>query len=211
LKSTDRLTLPTVPTAPVPTAPVPTDWYALHLLWQGGKDVVQQGLTHQQLAPTWQMLLLGDGSPTRQLQLLTGEPTEVDVIEMAQTNDVEGVPEAIDMLSAPLVRRQVWLQTASGQRTAYATSWWEADRVDEFLHNQSLPIGLNVARSRKELYRDIQGIYYGHSDALELAFGYPGPFWGRHYLFWHQGQPITLIYEVFSPYLIKYLGETRLD
>ena len=84
-------------------------------------------------------------------QLLTGEPTEVDVIEMAQINDVEGAPEAIDMLSAPLVRRQVWLQTASGQRTAYATSWWEADRVDEFLHNQSLPIGLNVARSRKRV------------------------------------------------------------
>ncbi|MBD3882281.1 chorismate lyase [Phormidium tenue FACHB-886] len=200
-KPPKSLTLPTAPTA----------WYALHPLWQGNKDVVQRGLAHQQLAPTWQMLLLGDGSPTRQLQLLTGEPTEVDVLEMAQIDEPDGAPEAIEMLSAPLVRRQVWLQTASGQRTAYATSWWVADRVDEFLHNQSLPIGLNVARSRKELYRDIQGIHYGHSAALELAFGYPGPFWGRHYLFWHQGQPITLIYEVFSPYLTQYLGPTRLD
>jgi chorismate lyase len=57
-----------------------------------------------------------------------------------------------------------------------------------------------------ELYRDIQGVHYGRSEALEQAFGEQGPFWGRHYLFWHHGKPLTLIYEVFSPYLRKYLG-----
>ena len=41
---------------------------------------------------------------------------------------------------------------------------------------------------------------------LEQAFNESGPFWGRHYLFWHHGQPLTLIYEVFSPYLRNYLG-----
>jgi chorismate lyase len=56
------------------------------------------------------------------------------------------------------------------------------------------------------LYRDVQGIYYGHSEALESGFQEKGPFWGRHYLFWHHGQPLTLIYEVFSPFLTKYLG-----
>jgi chorismate lyase len=158
------------------------------------------------------MLLLGDGSPTRHLQLLTGELTEVDVIDMSLVGeDPDGAPEPVEVLSGALLRRQVWLRTASGQRMAYATSWWEASHVDEYLQNRSIPIWANLARSRTELYRDIQGVQYGHSTALELAFGQPGPFWGRYYLFWHHGRPITLIYEVFSPYLTKYLGPTRLE
>lgn len=168
---------------------------------------MQQGLPHTQLAPAWQMLLLGDGSPTRHLQLLTGEPTEVDVIDMSLVGmDADGAPEQIQAVPGPRLRRQVWLRTASGQRLAYATSWWEASHVDEYLQNRSLPIWASLARLRTELYRDVQGIYYGHSPALESAFEQAGPFWGRHYLFWHHGKPLTLIYEVFSPYLTKYLG-----
>jgi chorismate lyase len=78
--------------------------------------------------------------------------------------------------------------------------------VDEYLQNRSLPIWASLARLRTELYRDVQGVYHGHSAELEQAFEQTGPFWGRHYLFWHHGQPLTLIYEVFSPYLEKYLG-----
>ncbi|NJR65703.1 MAG: DUF98 domain-containing protein [Leptolyngbyaceae cyanobacterium CRU_2_3] len=191
---------------------LPTQWYALHAIWQADESAIQGGLSHQLLAPPWQMLLLGDGSPTRHLQLLTGELTEVDVIDMSLIGeDPDGAPEPIQVLSGPLLRRQVWLRTASGQRMAYATSWWEAGHVDEYLQNRSIPIWANLARSRTELYRDIQGVQYGHSAALEIAFGQSGPFWGRYYLFWHHGRPITLIYEVFSPYLIKYLGPTKLE
>lgn len=188
----------------------PTDWYALDPLWQGNEAIVQQGLPHDQLAPAWQVILLGDGSPTRYLQLLTGEPTEVDVIDMSLVgDDPDGAPAVIQAVPAPWLRRQVWLRTASGQRLAYAASWWEASHVDEYLQNRSLPVWANLARLRTELYRDIQGIEYGNSAPLEQAFGQSGPFWGRYYLFWHHGRPITLIYEVFSPYLEKYLGSTR--
>jgi chorismate lyase len=174
--------------------------------------VVQRGLPAQQLSPTWQMLMLGDGSPTRHLQLLTGEPTEVDVIDMSPIgHDPDNAPSVIEAVPGPRLRRQVWLRTASGQRLAYATSWWEASHVDEYLQNRSLPIWASLARLRTELYRDIQGVHYGHSKALELAFGQTGPFWGRHYLFWHHGRPLTLIYEVFSPYLSKYLGPMNLE
>lgn len=186
-------------------------WYALDPLWQGDEKAVQQGLPHNQLAPAWQILLLGDGSPTRHLQLLTGEPTEVDVIDMSVIGlDPDKAPIQIEVVPGPRLRRQVWLRTASGQRLAYATSWWEASHVDEYLQNKSLPIWQSLARLRTELYRDVQGLYYGHSAELERAFGQVGPFWGRHYLFWHHGQPFTLIYEVFSPYLQKYLGPMRL-
>lgn len=186
-------------------------WHALNPLWQGAEDAVQKGLPHSKLAPAWQILLLGDGSPTRHLQLLTGEPTEVDVIDMSLVGeDADGAPEQIVAVPGPRLRRQVWLRTASGQRLAYATSWWEASHVDEYLQNKSLPIWASLARLRTELYRDVQGIYCGDSVALESAFQESGPFWGRHYLFWHRGKPLTLIYEVFSPYLTKYLGPTEL-
>ena len=56
----------------------------------------------------------------------------------------------------------------------------------------------------------IAGVYRGHNKELEAAFGHPGPFWGRHYIFWHGGEPMTLIYEVFSPHLSKYLGPLTL-
>ncbi|MFM2304755.1 MAG: hypothetical protein RLZZ135_2167 [Cyanobacteriota bacterium] len=154
------------------------------------------------------MLLLGDGSPTRHLQLLTGEPTEVDVIDMSAIGmDEDHAPCSLQMVPGPRIRRQVWLRTASGQRLAYATSWWEARHVDEYLENKSLPIWASLAKLRTELYRDVQGIYCGESPALTQAFGESGPFWGRHYLFWHHGKPLTLIYEVFSPYLQRYLGK----
>jgi chorismate lyase len=185
-------------------------WQALDLIWQGGEETVRQGLPHSQLAPAWQILLLGDGSPTRHLQLLTGEKTEVDVIDMSLIGrDEDGAPQQIQAIPEPRLRRQVWLRTASGQRLAYATSWWDAAHVDEYLQNRSLPIWESLSRLHTELYRDIQGIYYGHSPALEVAFGERGPFWGRHYLFWHDRKPLTLIYEVFSPYLSKYLGELQ--
>jgi chorismate--pyruvate lyase len=182
-------------------------WYALQPIWEGGEDAVQQGLPHHQLAPAWQILMLGDGSPTRHLQLLTGERTEVDVIDMSLIGcDRDHAPPIIQVIPGPRLRRQVWLRTASGQRLAYATSWWEASHVDEYLQNRSLPIWASLARLRTELYRDVQGIYCGYSKVLEQEFQQPGPFWGRHYLFWHHGQPLTLIYEVFSPYLSRYLG-----
>lgn len=184
-----------------------TTWHCLIPLWQGDKETIQQGLPHTQLAPMWQMLLLGDGSPTRYLQLLTGERTEVDLIEMSNIGmNSDDAPDPIQLLPGPRLRRQVWLRTTSGQRLVYAASWWKASCVNKYLQNRSLPIWESLTSLRAELYRDIQGIHYGKSAVLELAFGQRSALWGRHYLFWHQGQPITLIYEVFSPCLKKYIG-----
>ncbi|MDJ0588656.1 MAG: chorismate lyase [Pleurocapsa sp. MO_226.B13] len=186
----------------------PISWHSLKPIWQGGKDAVQQGLPHEQLAPTWQILLLGDGSPTHLLQLLTGEQTEVDVIDMSLIGKRDdGAPEEIAAISEPRLRRQVWLRTASGQRLAYAASWWNASIVDDYLQNRSQPVWRSLSTLHTELYRDVRGVCCGHCPALESEFGEKAPFWGRHYLFWHDRQPLTLIYEVFSPYLQNYLGE----
>ncbi|MGF1600508.1 MAG: chorismate lyase [Thermosynechococcaceae cyanobacterium] len=188
-----------------------TTWNQLDVLWQASPAQVQQGFSHNRLSPAWQMLLLGDGSPTRHLQLLTGEPTEVDVIDMSLIGfDLDDAPDLIEAIPGPRLRRQVWLRTASGQRLAYATSWWEASHVDEYLQNRSLPIWASLAQLRTELYRDIRTASLGTSPQLAAAFGEEGPFWGRYYLFWHNGQPLTLIHEVFSPHLQKYLDPAQI-
>lgn len=187
-------------------------WECLDHIWQGGEELVKIGLPHSQLAPAWQILLLGDGSPTKHLRLLTSEAIEVDVIDMSPVGNCnDDAPFDLEMVPGPRLRRQVWLKTASGQRLAYAASWWEESHVDEYLQNRSLPIWQSLSDLHTELYRDIQGIYYGESEALAKGFGESGPFWGRHYLFWHDRKPLTLIYEVFSPYLQKYLGPLKMD
>ncbi len=189
-----------------------TRWKCLDNIWQGGEELVNIGLPHSQLAPAWQILLLGDGSPTKHLRLLTSEPIEVDVIDMSTVgNDTDDAPFNLEMVPGPRLRRQVWLKNASGQRLAYAASWWEESHIDEYLQNRSLPIWKSLSDLHTELYRDVQGIYYGESKALEEDFGEKGPFWGRHYLFWRARKPLTLIYEVFSPYLQKYLGESKVN
>ncbi len=185
-------------------------WFALRPLWEGGEEVVENGLPHEELAPPWQLLLMGDISPTRHLKLITGEPMGVDVIDMSPIGgQPDQIPELIQHIPAPRIRRQVWLCAASGQRLGYAVSWWEEKRVNDYLKDSAMPIWENLARLRTELYRDIRKILYGESAALEEGFGQPGPFWGRFYIFFHQGEPLTLIHEVFSPYLMKYLGRCR--
>jgi chorismate lyase len=101
----------------------------------------------------------------------------------------------------------VWLRNGD-QRLAYATSWWEMSHIDEYLQNRSLPIWTSLGQLKTELYRDVLGLHYGNSPELEAAFNQKGPFWGRYYLFWHNGAPLTLIYEVFSPKLDRFLGPT---
>ena len=45
----------------------------------------------RQLPGPWRLMLLGDGSPTRHLRLLTGSPVAVDLIAMeADQNDHPG-------------------------------------------------------------------------------------------------------------------------
>jgi chorismate lyase len=202
--------LKTNPDSPQTTLPSLTDWQRLDACWQGGQVAVQEGIPRDLLTATWQMFLLGDGSTTRHLQLLTGEAISVDVVDMSLIGgDSDQAPDLIQAIPGPRLRRQVWLRTESGQRLAYATSWWEASHVDEYLRNRSLPIWSSLAHQRLELYRDIREVLLGNSKPLEAVFGCPGPFWGRYYLFWHDGKPLTLIYEVFSSLLEAYLGPSH--
>ncbi|MFN3927765.1 MAG: chorismate lyase [Pseudanabaenaceae cyanobacterium] len=186
------------------------EWHKLKdLLWWGDRPVVQAGLPLSQLSGIWQMFLLGNGSPTRLLQLVSHSPVGVELIATDVIGDrTDSAPAEIKLIAVPRVRRQIWLKSErSGEIFAYAVSWWHKADLEQFVPNPHLPIGTNLQLQNLEVYRDLRAVYQGRCPALAAVFGTEGPCWGRHYLIWHGGRPITLIYEIFNPALGQYLGQ----
>ena len=162
------------------------------------------------LSGPWRLLLLGDGSPTRHLELLTGAPVEVELIAMAPDGALDPrVPGEVAALEPPLLRRQVWLR-CNGLALAWAESWWNRNEADRSLRDRRLPIWRSLSADRAELFREVDGLAQVSADWLEEGFGEAGPFWSRHYRFFRGGRPLTVIREVFSPALEQWLGASRL-
>lgn len=179
-------------------------------LWQADARMLERGPCPDHLSPAWAMLLFGDGSPTRHLGLVTGQPVTVALVGMApvQTTSPE-TPEAASELDAPLTRREVWLTHADGTRLAHAVSWWPSALAEQHLRDRAQPIWSSLAANRTELYRDMRAVALGHEESLAQAFDTQGPLWRREYLFWRDGRPLTLIVETFSPGLARWLGPDR--
>ena len=188
------------PADPGPLLPSPVP------LWQAPVADVLAALAGQELSGAWKLLLLGDGSPTRHLQLLTGQPLEVELIAMApEPGDDPLVPLEVAELEEPLMRRQVWL--ACGDRTlGWAESWWNRSAAESHLRDRRQPIWRSLTEGRAELFREVDGLGQVQADWLEERFGQAGPFWSRHYRFFRQGRELTVIREVFSPALETWLG-----
>ena len=164
------------------------------------------------MSPAWKLFLFGNGSPTHHLGLLTGSPTEVDVLGMLSIgNTLDDAPSEVEAIVAPRCRRQVWLRNSCGERLGYAASWINVEDVGAVFMDAKIPIGKNIWQHKTEMYRDIKSVFCGHSNELEQAFETPGPFWGRSYFFWNGGRPVIYIYEVFSPALETYMGKVLLS
>lgn len=120
----------------------------------------------------------------------------------------DGAPPRVVEVQAPLVRRQVWLQNESGERLGYACSWWNAHSVKECLKDRQKPIWASLSAGRTELFREIVEIQRGTNSYLAEEFDCDEQtdLWGRHYLFWRNGEVLCLIKEVFSPKLSQFLG-----
>ncbi len=185
-------------------------------IWTGNSEDIRVGLPFTKMSPVWQMFLLGDGAPTRHLQLLTQSEVVVDVVAMTDIGDADDdVPIGIEKIPTPRIRRQIWLKSATtGEIFSHATSWWQAKTMQEYLKDPSLPIWKSLNQEFTELYRDLKGVYQGYCPGLNESFcgkkACENPFWARHYLLWHGGKPLTLIYEVYAPTLAKYLGTDHL-
>ena len=57
-------------------------WVSPTPLWEGPISEVLNARAGAQLSGAWKLLLLGDGSPTRHLHLLSGTPITIDLIAM---------------------------------------------------------------------------------------------------------------------------------
>ena len=151
-------------------------------------------------------MLLGDGSPTRHLQLLTGHSVVVEVAAMAaDTGSDQHTPAEVQELQPPLLRRQVWLR-CNGETLAWAESWWNQQQAEQHLQDRELPIWRSLTANRAELFREVDGLALVQAQWLQQRLHGQGPYWSRHYRFFRQGEPLTVIREVFSPALERWLG-----
>ena len=180
-------------------------WPSPQPLWQAAPEAVAAGEAPALSGP-WRLLLLGDGSPTRHLQSLTGLPVEVEVIAMAADNSPEReAPAEVAELERPLLRRQVWLRCGDST-LAWAESWWNQAEAERHLQQRSQPIWRSLTAKRAELYREVDGLAKVLAPKLAERFGCAGPYWSRHYRFFRNGRELTVIREVFSPRLQQWLG-----
>jgi len=176
------------------------------VIWKASKANVISGKGNNKLSGPWQLMLLGDGSPTRHLKLLTGHDVDIKVISMAMdTNTENGVPEEVNELDPPLIRRQVWL-TCGDLTLAWAESWWNYQEAEKHLKNKNQPIWKSLTQGRSELFREVDGLALVDANWLKSEFKEEGPFWSRHYRFFRQKKELTVIREIFSPKLEKWLG-----
>jgi chorismate lyase len=184
----------------------------LHQLWGIGVETLALETLPKPLSGPWRLLLLGDGSPTRHLESLSGEPVEIELIAMAPETAAAAdasrgaaPPPEVGELAAPLLRRQVWLRCGN-QTLAWAESWWNQTLADTHLQQRDQPIWRSLTSDRAELFREVDGLAQVTAPWLERRFGVSGPFWSRHYRFFRGGLPLTVIREVFSPALETWLG-----
>jgi chorismate--pyruvate lyase len=187
----------------------PTElWPSPLPLWQAAPEAVAAGLGGELSGP-WRLLLLGDGSPTRHLQSLTGIAVDVEVIAMeADNGQPQEAPPEVAELDQPLLRRQVWLRCGT-QTLAWAESWWNQGEAERHLQERNQPIWRSLTAKRAELYREVDGLALVAAPLLEEGFGHSGPYWSRHYRFFRGGRELTVIREVFSPALERWLGPTQ--
>jgi hypothetical protein len=81
-----------------------------------------------EMAPAWRLLLFGDGSPTKLLQVITGSPTTVHVLKMCPVESSGVAPAAVKLLAAPTVLREVRAGVPPGTCRG---SWADAGVVNE--------------------------------------------------------------------------------
>ncbi len=177
-------------------------------IWEALTGSVLTGKVPVKLCGAWQLMLLGDGSPTRHLSLLTGHEVKIELVAMELENSPnKTAPKEVKELKTPLLRRQVWLKCNS-QTLAWAESWWNKTEAEHHLKNKNQPIWKSLTEGRSELFREVDGLALVEAKWLEQKFQREGPFWSRHYRFFRQNQELTVIREVFSPELEKWLGSS---
>tara|TARA_B100000579_G_scaffold341059_1_gene292825 strand:- start:72 stop:680 length:609 start_codon:yes stop_codon:yes gene_type:complete len=180
-------------------------------IWEENASTFLSENSFPEISGSWKLMLLGDGSPTRHLQLLTKKETKIELIGMnLDSRSHEDGPQEINQLKEPLIRRQVWIKS-NNLTLAWAESWWNSEEVKTHLINKKEPIWKNLTKDRSELFREVDTIAIVNADWLQKEFTYKGPFWSRNYRFFRNQKPLTIIREVFNPYIEKWLGSSNIQ
>ena len=108
------------------------------ILWEETSSVFLDQNKYPDIPGAWKLMLLGDGSPTRHLQLLTKKETKIELIGMNLDNELsKETPKEIHQLTKPLIRRQVWIKN-NERKLAWGESWWNIEQVKINLTNKTL-------------------------------------------------------------------------
>ncbi|KAA8499756.1 protein ycf21 [Porphyridium purpureum] len=172
-------------------------------------------LAQEEIGPTQLSVDVSESSFTE----INATPCQEQPQQLQLEADVSALlqPEGGQPASA-LLRRQVLLSSApeSGRTmpAVYACSWWRKQDAERMLRERSLPIWKSLTVERVELHRELRCVYRIHSQELANAFGVPeidetgtasvsslvrGEMCARHYIFWHNKQPLAVIFECFNP------------
>lgn len=160
------------------------------------------------LSPVQKMLLGTDGSVTRLLEVITGEPVKIETLLQEIVTANETIAEDLNIDVGDEVNyRVVKLQnSATGETLIYAVSYTPLGRLDwgfrDDLMRADIPIGAILKKHKIESRRDITETLVVPADSkLSKIFNVfvKEPLLSRNYKIIRQGQPLISITETF-PY-----------
>ena len=147
--------------------------------------------------------------------LLSESNVKVEVTSMKPCARDKSQPEDVVKIKGPLVQREVYLRYdddgeggGGGKKNknppplVYACSWWNANALEKFMKKREETMWSNLRNENVELYREVRRVYLGKNRRLAKAFGCEDldeEIWARHYIFWSGGEPVTVVFEAFSP------------
>ena len=148
---------------------------------------------------------------------LSESNVKVEVTSMKPCARDKSQPEDVVKIKGPLVQREVYLRYEDdydgndgapkknknpNPPLVYACSWWNANALEKFMKKREETMWSNLRKENVELYREVRRVYLGKNRRLAKAFGCEDldeEIWARHYIFWSGGEPVTVVFEAFSP------------
>nr|UEQ12260.1 hypothetical protein [Batrachospermum sp.] len=169
------------------------------------KNINHYKAIYQVIPEKWQLLLISDGSFTRNLSIINKYTVLLKLIKQEK----KFYPSQI-ILSKKTTKdkkklafsREIWLIDKKNY-LIFAKSYHGKQIFNSKIIDKNKPLGLLLIESETEIYREITSIYHGYSKILERKFKTVGPFWGRSYQILYKNKILILINEFFSPTLIS--------
>lgn len=144
----------------------------------------------------WKLILLSDGSFTKNLHSLTGYNTNIKISQKYTWID--------NKLTRNI--RIAWLDNKQNKQLAFAQSICilKNKYTKYIILYNSKPIGTSLISSKTDIYKKIEEIYYGHCHYLEHKFHSQKGIWGRKYTIYYASDSYITIQEFFSPNITSF-------